>query len=88
MLEGMSSDAEDGLFSSEEEGSAQCGELHAVLLCAACVQSAPGFLHEEELCKVALTCHFFSDVTFLCQDCALQPESRVELVAEFDGEFF
>ena len=31
------------------------------------VRACTGFLHEEELGKVALICHVSSDVIFLCQ---------------------
>ena len=66
IVERMSSDAEDDFFSSDEEDEAQCGELHAVLVCASCLQSSlQRSLHEEELSKVALTCHFSLDVIFL-----------------------
>ena len=41
---GMSSDAEDDLFSTDEEGEPFCVELLAVLVCASCLQST--------LCKV------------------------------------
>ena len=34
----------------------------------ACSPLLQEFLHEEELCKVAQTCHFSLDVIFLCQD--------------------
>ena len=34
----------------------------------ACSPLLQGFLHDEELCNVALTCHFSLDVLFLCQD--------------------
>ena len=69
MMEGRSSDEEDGHFSSDEEGQ---HNMDNIVLCSfahlACSQFLQGFLHEEELCKVALTCHFASDVIFLCSD--------------------
>ena len=34
----------------------------------ACSLLLQGFLHEEELCKVALTCRFSLDVLYLCQE--------------------
>ena len=73
LMEGMSSDDENYLFSSDKGGWAQYGELLAVLLLRIlrAVQLLQGFLHEEELCKVALTCHFSLDVIFLCEDWAV-----------------
>ena len=67
----MSSVAEDGLFSSEEEGE---HNLENFLLCSfahpACSPVLQGFQvqHEEEMCRVALTCRFSFDVIFFCQD--------------------
>ena len=48
-----------GGFSDEEGGHnvenfSICSFAHL-----ACSPLLPGFLHEEELCEVALTCHFF-----------------------------
>ena len=64
-----SSDAEDGRSFSDEEGD---HNVENFLLCSfaqhACSPLLQGFLHQEELCKVALTCHFSLDVMFLCQD--------------------
>ena len=61
----MSSDAEDGLFPSEEEGE---HNVENFVLCSfarhACSPLLEGFVHEEDLCKVALTCHFSFDVIF------------------------
>ena len=65
-MEGMSSDAEDGLFSSEEEDE---HNVENFMLCScarhACSPLLQGFLHEKALCKVALACHFSLDVIFL-----------------------
>ena len=59
MMEGMSSDAEDGLFSSDEESE---HNVENFVLCSfahhACSPLLQGFLHDEGLCKVALACHF------------------------------
>ena len=68
VMEGMSSGAENDLLSDEEgehnvENFMLCSFVHH-----ACRQLLQGFLHEEELCKAALTCHFFLDVIFLCQE--------------------
>ena len=69
MMEGFSSDAEDGLFSSDEEGEHNvenfmpCSFAHH-----ACSSILQGFSHEEVLCKVDLTCHASLHVLFLCQD--------------------
>ena len=69
MMEGMSSDDEEDLFSSDEEGE---HNVENILLCSfaqrACSPLLQRFLHEEELCEVALTCLFALDVLFLCQD--------------------
>ena len=62
--------AEDGeSFSGEDD------EEHNVenfMLCSfahfACSPILQAFVHEEEMCEVALTCHFSLDVLFLCQD--------------------
>ena len=55
-LEGMSSDDENDLLSSDEEGE---HNVENFMLCSfahdACSPLMQGFLHEEELCKVALT---------------------------------
>ena len=57
------------LFSHNEEGEQNVSNF---VLCSfarhACSSPLQGFLQEEELCKVALTCHFSLDVIFLCQD--------------------
>ena len=57
-------------FSSDEEGGEH--NVEHFLLCSfahpACSPLLQGFLHEEELCKVALTCHFSFSEIFLCQD--------------------
>ena len=37
----------------------------------ACSPVLQAFLHEEEMCKVALTCHFSLDVLFLCENFAV-----------------
>ena len=67
LMEGMSSDDVNDLFSSDEEGE---HNVENFLLFSfahpACSPLSQGFLHEDELCKVALTCHFSLDVTFLC----------------------
>ena len=59
LMEGLSSDDEHDLFSSDEEGARN---VENFLLCSfahpACSPSMQGFLLEEELCKVALVCHF------------------------------
>ena len=56
-------------FSSDEEGE---HNVENTMLCSfahhACSPLLQGFLHEEELREVALTCHFSLDVIFLCQD--------------------
>ena len=59
----MSSDNEHDLFSSDEEGE---HNVENFLLFSACSPLLQSFLHGEELCKVALICHFSLDVTFLC----------------------
>ena len=54
---------------SDEEGD---HNVECFMLCSyvhhACSLLLQGFLHEEELRKVALTCHFASEVIFLCLD--------------------
>ena len=64
----MSSAEEDCFFSSDEEGD---HNVENIMLCSfahhACGPLLQGFLHEEELCQVALTCHSALDVIFLCQ---------------------
>ena len=52
----------------------------------ACSPLLQGFLHEE-LCTVALPRHFSLDVIFICQDSALELESRVELVLNVAASF-
>ena len=56
------------MFSSDEEGE---HNVENIMLCSfahhACSPLLLGFLHEEEMCKVAVTCHFSLDVIFLCQ---------------------
>ena len=56
----MSSEDEDALFSSDKEGELKCSFAHH-----ACSPLLQGFLHEEELCDVALTCHLALDVISL-----------------------
>ena len=67
-MDGTSSDNEDGRFFSNEEGG---HNVENFILCSianhACSPLLQGFLHEEELCKVAATCHFSLGVSFLCQ---------------------
>ena len=57
------------LFSSDDEGD---HNMEHFMLCSyahhPCSPHLQGFLHEEELCKVVLICHFSVDVLFLCQD--------------------
>ena len=69
MMEGMSSDAEDDLSSSDEDGEHNAENFmpcsFANYTCRPLLQ---GFLDEEELCKVSLTCHSSLDVLFLSQD--------------------
>ena len=59
---------EDDLFSSDEKGE---HNVEHIMLCSfahhACSRLVQGFLYKEELCKVALTCHFTLDLIFLCQ---------------------
>ena len=61
-----SSDAEDGRTCSDEEGE---HNVENFMLCSfahhACSPLLQGFQHEEELCNVALTCHFSLDVSGL-----------------------
>ena len=68
IVERMSSDAEDDFFSYDEEGE---HNVENFMLCSfahhACSLLLQGSLHEEELGKVALTCHFSLDVIFLCE---------------------
>ena len=72
-----SSDAENGRSFTDEEGE---HSVENFMLCSfaqhACSPLLQGFLHEAELCKVALTCHFSLDVLYLCQE-------WVELFLEF-----
>ena len=53
---------EDDMFFCDEEGE---HNVENFVLCSfahrAYSPHLQGFLHEEELCKVALTCHFASD---------------------------
>ena len=60
-------DAEDGWSFSEEEGE---HNVENFMLCSfaqrACSSLLQGFLHEEELCMAALTCHFSSVVLYFC----------------------
>ena len=63
-----SSDTEDGeSFSGEDEEQ----NVENFMLCSfahfACSPFLQAFLHEEEMCKVALTKHFSLDVFFLCR---------------------
>ena len=57
MMEGLSSDDEDDLFSADEEDERN---VENILLCSfahhACSPLLHGFSHEEALCKVAVTC--------------------------------
>ena len=66
-LEGI--DTENGRFSSDGEGE---HNVENFMLCSfahhACSPLLQGCLHQEELCKAALTCHFSLDVISLCQD--------------------
>ena len=65
----MSSDGEDDLLSSDEDGE---HNVENIMLCSfahhACSPLLQGFLHEEEPCMVAVTCHVSLDVMFLRQD--------------------
>ena len=58
---------EDDLLSSDEESG---HTVENFVLCSfahhACSPLLQGFLHEEELCKAALTCPLSLDVIFLC----------------------
>ena len=62
-MEGTSSDDENDLLSSDEEGELN---VENFMLCSfahpTCSPLLQGFLHEEELCKVALTRHFSATV--------------------------
>ena len=64
----MSSNDENDLLSSHKEGE---HDVENTMLYSfahhACSPLLLGFLHEEELCKVAQTCHSALDVIFLCQ---------------------
>ena len=66
MMEALSSEVEDNLISSDEEGE---HNVENIMLCSfahhACSPLLQGFSHEEER---ALTCHFALDVILLCQD--------------------
>ena len=68
-MEGLSSDNERDLLSSDEEGG---HTVENILLCSfahpPCSQLLQGFLHAEEPFKVALTSHFALDLIFLRQD--------------------
>ena len=68
MMEAMSSEDEDDLFSSDEEAE---HNVEDILLCSFARHARSPllqvFLYEEELRKVALTCYFALDVIFLCQ---------------------
>ena len=59
-MEEMCSDAEDDRFPSDEEGE---HNVERIVLCwfahHDCSPPLQGFLHGEELGKVALPCHFF-----------------------------
>ena len=67
LIGGMSSDDEKDIFSSDEEGEHNVENLLVFSFAhPACSPLMQGFLHGEELCKVALICHFSLDVTFLC----------------------
>ena len=63
LLEGVSSDNENDSTDEESEHSVENFLLY--LACSPLLRCSP---HEEELCKMALTCHFSSDVIVLCQD--------------------
>ena len=66
---GSERDTEDGSSLSDEEGE---HSVEKFMLCSfahhACSPLLQGSLHEEELCKVVLTCHFSLDVLYLCQE--------------------
>ena len=68
-MEGMSSKAEHDLRSTDEEGK---HNVENFVLCSFAHHARSpllqGFLHEEEICNVAPTCHFSLDVILLCQD--------------------
>ena len=87
MMEGMSSDADHDRLSSDEEGE---HNVENFMLCSfarhACSPLLQGFLHEEELCKVALTCHVSLDVTSVRTE--RWSASRVDLVAELRCNIF
>ena len=62
------SDAEDGRSFTNEEGEHSVENFMCSCAQHACSLLLQGFLHEEELCKVALTCRFSLDVLYLCQE--------------------
>ena len=62
-MEGMSSDDEHDLLSSDDEEGEHNVE-NFMLAHPACRPLLQGFSHDEELCKVALSCHFSLDVIF------------------------
>ena len=66
-MEGISSDAEDGIFPFDEDGE---HSVEHFMLCSYAHHTCSPLLllHEEDLCKVGLTWHFSLDVLFLCQD--------------------
>ena len=68
-MEGTPSDTEkgDSLSGAEGEHHDENFVLDSFADCK-CSPLLQGFLHEEELCKVALTCHFLLEVLFLSQD--------------------
>ena len=66
----MSADAEDGVFSSEEEGGHKVETFVLCSFATSCVQSALArSLARRKSCAMAtLTCHFSLEVIFLCED--------------------
>ena len=69
MMEGMSLDAEDDLFSSDVEGG---HNVENIMLCSfehhGCSPLLQGFLHDEELCKSGSDLSLALDVIFPCED--------------------
>ena len=67
-MEGTSSDTENGGSFSDEDGE---HNVENFILCffahLACSPLLQAFL-QEEMSKVALTCHFSMDVLYFCQD--------------------
>ena len=69
MMDGMCSDAEDDLLSSDEEGE---HNVENFMVCSfahhACSPLLQGFLHEKELNNVVLTCPCSVGVLLFSQD--------------------